>query len=134
MKPIFVYGTLRPGQHNYHFVQAHVQYAIPAEAPNLQLYDLGHFPMAFMQAGTVYGHVLWLAPVAYKSVLNQLDKLEGHPFFYERVVWQVLQKAPGQEPMWVSVWVYVGTQPERYTTYPHIIGGDWVKYLHQRSS
>lgn len=116
LTPVFVYGSLRRGQGNHgllhraHFVrETHLRGAF-------EMVSLGSFPGVFRQpeadrrlAGELYA--------VDEHTLALLDRLEGHPRFYER---QPVELACRQ-----VAWVYI-LPAESVADRPVVEGGDWV--------
>jgi gamma-glutamylcyclotransferase (GGCT)/AIG2-like uncharacterized protein YtfP len=110
---VFVYGTLMRGESNHrllataHFVaEAHTE-------PCFELFDLGHFPA--MSAGgqtVVRGEVY----AVNDQTLVRLDRLEGHPEFYQRTP---IRLADGRE---VQTYLMEDASMRRR---PAIASGDW---------
>jgi gamma-glutamylaminecyclotransferase len=78
---VFVYGTLQEAEHN-HTVLGDSTLVGPARtAPECTLYDLGPFP-ALVPGGetAVWGELYEVDG----PTLTKLDRLEGHPQFYQR--------------------------------------------------
>jgi gamma-glutamylcyclotransferase (GGCT)/AIG2-like uncharacterized protein YtfP len=108
--PFFVYGTLRPGEHNHdHFLRGRTESEEPAMMHGLVLYDGPGYPYAVEEpGGVVTGEVVTARPEAYGELLRALDRLEdyapGDPRnLYERVAREVT-RADGTA---VRAWVYV---------------------------
>src|SRR3990167_7147480 len=78
---VFVYGSLKQGFGNHHFLATteHVGRATIAFA---KLLNLGAFPgmVPGLPNQRVFGEVYRISD----EVLRQLDRLEGHPHFYSR--------------------------------------------------
>ncbi|MEV6170284.1 gamma-glutamylcyclotransferase family protein [Streptomyces sp. NPDC051954] len=110
--PFFVYGTLRPGEHNHGlFLRGRTQTEEPGRLAGAVLYDGPGYPYAVEEAGggPVYGELVTARPGAYDELLTALDRLEeyipGDPRnLYERVVREVTREADGAA---VRAWVYV---------------------------
>ncbi|MBI2388662.1 MAG: gamma-glutamylcyclotransferase [Deltaproteobacteria bacterium] len=77
----FVYGTLLRGESNHRLLQSARLVSIAITAPRYLLVDLGAFP-AMLDSGrtAVRGEVF----ACDAATLAALDRLEGHPRFYER--------------------------------------------------
>ena len=103
---VFVYGTLRAGEPNhYHYLLDH--HAIVRRArtePAFELVSLGAFPaMVAGGATAVVGEVYDVDAVT----LAALDRLEGHPRFYEVAAYVLpIEQAHGR---------------------PRIPSGDWME-------
>lgn len=76
--PVFVYGTLRPGEHNHGWVARHTVDARPAVLPDHALYAAGLPWVVPQQGAQVSGDLLRLAPGVYAAALDRLDHLEGY--------------------------------------------------------
>lgn len=78
---LFVYGTLKRGQPNHHFLAGALFLGEDQTRPEFTMYDLGAFP------GVVAGGSSSISGELYElddSTLARVDRLEGHPSFYER--------------------------------------------------
>jgi gamma-glutamylaminecyclotransferase len=78
---VFTYGTLLRGEVN-HDLLAQARFVAEARTePCFELFDLGSFPAMSMGGETaVCGEVY----AADDATLARLDRLEGHPSFYQR--------------------------------------------------
>jgi len=78
---VFVYGSLLRGEPNHRLLARSYFVTRAITAPRYQLVDLGAFP-AMLDRGrtTVVGEVYHCDA----ATLEALDRLEGHPRFYER--------------------------------------------------
>jgi gamma-glutamylcyclotransferase (GGCT)/AIG2-like uncharacterized protein YtfP len=80
--PVFVYGTLRPGQRLHRLVADAAATTRPAVLPGHQLYGTGMaFPYvtpATAGGRQVVGDLLDLDPDQYPEVLERLDGVEGY--------------------------------------------------------
>lgn len=75
--PLFVYGTLRRGQCNHHYLAGKFDRMLPA-----RLIDFGrsHPLMIVQRAGDVVeGELYFLKPAAHARTLAECDRLEGIP-------------------------------------------------------
>ncbi|MEU0271986.1 gamma-glutamylcyclotransferase [Streptomyces sp. NPDC006307] len=135
--PFFVYGTLRPGEHNHDlFLRGRTAAEEPARLPGALLYDGPGYPYLVRDAGPgevtgeleeVAGELVSAAPGEYAALLSVLDALEeylgpGHPLnLYEREVCDVRRTRDGRM---VRAWVYVAAPAARLGR--PIAGGDWL--------
>ncbi|MEU1597811.1 gamma-glutamylcyclotransferase family protein [Streptomyces sp. NPDC005708] len=129
--PFFVYGTLRPGEHNHDlFLRGRTRREEPGLLPGAVLYDGPGYPYAVEQdGGTVTGEIVTALPEAYGELLAALDRLEeyvpGDPHtLYERVRRDVTA-ADGRT---VHAWVYVAGPAVAVRLRAHgrpIESGDW---------
>ena len=123
MKPVFVYGTLKPGlRYRYLAEQAGAFSEEEAYLTGFDLYHLApeNYPALVRGAGRVYG---WR--YTYKNIsaaLKVLDRLEGlHlvPPEYERI------EAVSQ-PRDVAVWVYLYLNYARLESAELVSNGVWT--------
>jgi len=114
MAPVLVYGTLRRGFANHHWLAGCRCLGIGV-MQGLALYDLGPFPMAVpsSDAALLHGELYGVDAAA----LARLDRLEGVPRLYER--WLHPLQAGG------VAWVYVGRAAQvRHS--PRLAAGRWA--------
>lgn len=109
--PFFVYGTLRPGEHNHDlFLRGRTRSEEPGRMRGLVLYEGPGYPYAVEEpGGAVSGDIVTALPEAYRELLGTLDELEeyapGDPrSLYERVARDAV-RADGATV--VRAWVYV---------------------------
>ncbi len=109
---IFTYGTLMTGQPNHRLLARAKWIGSARTEPRFDLVDLGPFP-GLMSGGTtsVLGEIYEVD----RETLAALDRLEGHPSFYER---KTIRLANGQ---WIAAYLY----PKRPPHAAVISGGDW---------
>ena len=112
MEKIFVYGTLKKGYHNHRLLEGFA--CMPAKAPGIDLHRGFHFPYATKGPGTAIGELYEITDEA----LAKIDKLEGHPYFYQRVKHKVYD----QDFKSHEAWVYVYSKAKEY---PRIESGVW---------
>lgn len=132
--PFFVYGTLLPGQPNYHLWGQGIAGQQPATFANGRLFDMGYYPMLVEGMGSeVSGMLVTINVAHYADVLQRIDVLEGFnpqepkQGAYRRLkrVVQVIDKGRAE------AWVYLGT--DRYAaSAPLIESGDWVSHASER--
>ncbi|HEV3364332.1 MAG TPA: gamma-glutamylcyclotransferase family protein [Acidimicrobiia bacterium] len=80
-RPLFVYGTLRPGQPNWEWLLARASERVLAgRLPGVVLLDCGRYPAAVERpdAGGAAGEVVWIQPRLWPAVVAALDRLEGY--------------------------------------------------------
>ncbi|QFQ97040.1 gamma-glutamylcyclotransferase [Streptomyces phaeolivaceus] len=142
MLPFFVYGTLRPGEHNHDlFLRGRTRAEKPARMRGLTLYDGPGYPYAVEETGGgargpaggrgggVSGEIVTARPESYAELLRTLDELEeyvpGDPTnLYERVA----RGATLADGTVVRAWVYIAapTVAARLRAGGKPIeGGDW---------
>lgn len=118
--PLFVYGTLKPGEANYPRYLAGRSSAVrPASVSGAGLFTEGQYPYLLIDPDTlhasehVYGALITIRSEVYYQTLIQIDQLEdynpGNPWsLYERVVHRVQTDAG-----LVEAWVYVAGSAAR---------------------
>ncbi|GGT48065.1 gamma-glutamylcyclotransferase family protein [Streptomyces purpureus] len=126
--PFFVYGTLRPGEHNHdRFLRGRTAAEEPARLPGAVLHDGPGFPYAVPGEGEVRGALVTAAPGGYGQLLSVLDDLEeyagpGHPLnLYDREARDVVRDRDGAT---VRAWVYFAAPGTALG--PRIADGDWL--------
>lgn len=133
--PIFVYGTLRHGQSNYHpYLAGQTAREHPAILPDHALHT-GAYPYVFDTAdgSRVSGELMFPLPHLYDNVLARLDSLEGYregdeSSMYLRVQRPVQYTGADGEPHTVTAWVYhAGPDYRREASEQNRIhSGDWL--------
>lgn len=102
---VFVYGTLKKGNHNHHLI-AKANYCGKAHTTKseYQMYHLGGFPGVTKGDRVIYGEVYMVN----EDVMKSLDRLEGHPSFYERILVPVgiYGDKKGEETS-TKAWIYI---------------------------
>ena len=110
---IFVYGTLMRDEIN-HRLLATARFVAEAQTePCFELFDLGHFPAMSTSGQTVVRGEVYAVD---DQTLVRLDRLEGHPEFYQRTP---IRLADGQE---VQTYLMGDARMRRR---PAILSGDW---------
>lgn len=135
--PVFVYGTLRPGQGNYrHLLADHAIMDRPAQVHGYALYGAG-IPYAVPERDSViHGSVVWIDPAAYAATLLDLDHLEGYRLdrptqsHYVRVqriaTSPTAPSAAGSRNATHQVWMYEAGPRFNRDSFRRIESGDWV--------
>jgi gamma-glutamylcyclotransferase (GGCT)/AIG2-like uncharacterized protein YtfP len=133
MLPFFVYGTLRPGESNYHLLQGQTLSEQSAHVRGLCLYSLGTYPMMVKSTNPderVWGELVVIKPQAYPQVVKHLDELEeydpANPLssLYQRITYPI--HLDGGET--VTAWLYIGQHEVIKLSDPRIWDGDWVRF------
>ncbi|GGR75139.1 gamma-glutamylcyclotransferase [Streptomyces aureoverticillatus] len=109
--PVFVYGTLRPGERNHAaYLRGRITSTTPARLPHTVLYAGPGYPYAVEtpEATQVDGDLITPDPTAYETLLAALDHLEdyspGDPRnLYERVAREVTCEDGTRTRAWVYV-------------------------------
>jgi gamma-glutamylcyclotransferase (GGCT)/AIG2-like uncharacterized protein YtfP len=92
VKKLFVYGTLMKEQMNHGYLEGYL------EMKQAYVEDVQHsggaraFPMIELGEGIQYGELYFFQDEHFNNIiLPNVDRLEGHPKFYERVDWEVYE-------------------------------------------
>lgn len=116
MTRLFVYGTLRRGEWNHSLLESARFIGDARTRPEFELYSLGGCPGMVAGRSVVLGEVYEVTP----AELESIDRLEGHPHFYERM----------------RIVLADGTRAETYllprravSGRPRIDSGDWRSYV-----
>ncbi len=128
--PIFIYGTLLPGEPNHPLLNGAVVAWQPARLPGARLYDLGYFPMLVdAPGGEARGLLIRLRTEQYDRLLALLDRVEGigeatwgRPLFQRRQ--RVVITTGGRD---VVAWTYLGWPP--YVAGLEPIDSDWKSHV-----
>lgn len=112
MEALFVYGTLKQGQANHHWLAGRPVQS--AWAPGLVLHQGPGYPFAALGGGVVKGELVLVEP----ALLRKLDVFEGCPQDYQRVRRSVTL-APGVA---CQAWVYLASQQP---ITPQLPSGEW---------
>lgn len=114
--PVFVYGTLRPGQKNYpRYLQGRTLREHSATVcGRLYLVDDGGYPYLTSGNGRVFGEVVELRPEHYREALRELDELEEYdPRDEEHSVYlRRKTEATLEDGERLTAWVYYWNCPE----------------------
>jgi gamma-glutamylaminecyclotransferase len=117
---LFVYGSLKRGQHNHRLLRGQTFVAEAATLPRYRLLDLGPYP-GLVQAAAggrpIRGEV-WRVDAA---TLARLDRFEGVPHLYDR---RPVELADG--PQAVEAYFYnrdAAGYPECGTSWPAVPSG-----------
>jgi gamma-glutamylcyclotransferase (GGCT)/AIG2-like uncharacterized protein YtfP len=132
--PVFVYGTLRPGQPNYRVLAGSTIAEHPATLADHQLYIVGLPYVTPADGATVIGTLMVLAPGSYPRVLETLDRLEGYRAdgeefsHYLRRPCQVTYTDGAGHQQIVTAWVYLAGPhaAARLTPDQRSATGDWL--------
>ncbi len=113
MHRVFVYGTLKRGEANHHWL-AGGRFGGRRRLRGVRLHDLGPYPMAVPaeDAALIHGELYAVDPAG----LAALDRLEDVPVEYERHCLLLTDDT--------EAWVYLG-RPEQVRGRPVVPYGDW---------
>ncbi len=117
LRPVAVYGTLRPPMHNYaHYLDGMTVSERRGVVRDQALYVRGLPYVVDQPGGEVVVDVMTIRPGLYAEVLRKLDHLEGYdPRYpdeghYRRVERVVSLDTPGGGTVDVTCWLYVAAQ------------------------
>ncbi len=115
---LFVYGTLRPGEQRWPFLQPFVTDEGHDESVVGTLYDTGHgYPAArFDRPGTIYGRAYSLNLDRLDEALQLLDDVEG-------AVIDLFRRVAITTSNGVEAWAYEYCGESQL---PEIAHGDWI--------
>lgn len=99
MTAVAVYGTLKKGKHNHGWLQGS-KFIGKCFIPNTTMYISGLPYLTLTEGDGCYAELYDVND----SVLRGLDRLEGHPDFYRRVVLPVVELETGHK---ATAWCYV---------------------------
>jgi gamma-glutamylcyclotransferase (GGCT)/AIG2-like uncharacterized protein YtfP len=109
---VFVYGTLRKGEHNHHYLSTAQFLGLHESDAEYTLYDLGPYPGVSEGYRSVQGEVYMIDD----DTLAELDKLEDVPVEYRR---ESISTPFGE------AWIYIYQDTEHLTD--EISSGDWCQ-------
>lgn len=96
---LFVYGTLKRGHCNHYLLEGCEFLGNAETKEKYALYEAG---IPYLVKGKKVSHVKGEVYKVPEYVLKQIDRLEGHPFFYKREKAKVVLK-DGKE---IDAWIY----------------------------
>ena len=120
IRHVFVYGTLRPGDVRWHFLEPFVVDGGWSDSVGGRLFDTGlDYPAALFDTdGTIHGNTFALLEWSMQRALEVLDEVEGVvDGEYAR---QIVHTARG-----VDAWAYAGGADLARTPIP---SGDWFHH------
>ncbi|WP_428774954.1 gamma-glutamylcyclotransferase family protein [Vibrio sp.] len=109
---VFVYGTLRQGESNHHYMQSAQLLGLHETQPEYALYDLGPYPAVIEGHHAIQGEVYLVD----SETLAELDKLEDVPVEYRR---ELIDTPYGQ------AWIYLYQDSAHLDSL--IASGDWCQ-------
>lgn len=147
--PLFVYGTLRPGQVQYQYLRGKTRAEYPACMEGVCLFSLTSFPMLVsldrlpphlnrddILHTRVYGNLVVPHERHYERLLTQLDRYEDYNpcETQESMYWRELREVTVlfPEPQAVQAWVYMGNPQFLTPEHSVIQSGDWVQHCEHR--
>lgn len=110
---VFVYGTLLKGEYNHHVLGWAQFVGTTKTPPKYDLFNLGSYPAMVAGGSTAVKGELYAVD---DEILSRLDRLEGHPEYYERIEIQLEDTT--------QVHTYL-MERDRVTGCPRVSSGDW---------
>lgn len=114
--PVFVYGTLRPGQKNYPgYLQGRTLRERKATVcGRLYFLDDGGYPYLTSGRGSVFGELIELFPEQYEELLREIDKLEQYDPLDEKHSVYLRRKTEAilEDGERVTAWTYYWNCPK----------------------
>lgn len=125
--PLFVYGTLRPGEQNF---SRYLQPAVTKIQPgtiNARLFSFAgdDYPFILPGPGLVVGELVDIQPALWLKTLSAVDRLEDYDPQAEASSWYLRRQVSVRRGDGVAVlaWTYYWNRPETLGTL--LPGGDW---------
>lgn len=112
MHLVFVYGTLRQGEANHHYLAGSQRLGMWVTPPSYALHDLGPYPGLSAGQQSIQGEVYQVDD----STLAQLDILEDVPVEYRR---------ENIDTPYGLAWIYIYQDTSRLNSL--IESGDWCQ-------
>mmetsp|Transcript_59037 Transcript_59037/g.175543 ORF Transcript_59037/g.175543 Transcript_59037/m.175543 type:complete len:141 (-) Transcript_59037:434-856(-) len=124
--PVFVYGTLRKGHHNWRAILAPVT-GVEAKTARAAytMRSWGNFPAVYAGGGTsILGEVFDVPD----DILARLDELEGRPTWYKREEVEVVAERGGSGGARMA-WMYIMPGLKNDVRGEAIDSGDWNDHV-----
>lgn len=114
---VFVYGSLRRGESNHHYLRAAAYLGEYVTAAAYTMFDLGAYPGVVATGVTrIKGEVYAID----RLILRHLDVLEDYPCSYGRKTLAT---------PWGAAWIYLYQQALHGSS--AVAQGDWLRYVQQ---
>ncbi len=129
--PIFVYGTLLPGQPNAFIWRDSIRDVEQAQIDDCCLYDLRQYPAMVNREGyTVHGRLVWVAEERFSHMIEDLDFFEGFDpqRLQESNFRRVKVQVSTHDGQLVKAWTYMGCE-QHVQGCPIIESGDWANHV-----
>ncbi len=125
MAIIFVYGTLRRGECNSHYLKNSV-FLRTDIVKGFVMADLGQYPMVFetgLGDDTITIEVYEIDDTTLKRIdlLEEYEENNPHSYYLRKEI----QSASG-----ISGFIYYGKERDKYRGFGPVPGGDWKKRSH----
>jgi gamma-glutamylcyclotransferase (GGCT)/AIG2-like uncharacterized protein YtfP len=130
-RPLFVYGTLLPGEPLYAEIESSVLFYKVGVLCMFELYDMGSYPAAcfvFNIDKSVMGQILYLDTNLWTKTMGLIDRIEGEGHLYHRSLYRVYVPEENRPE---TAWVYVMERPlilkQRGKPIP---SGNWISHYY----
>lgn len=121
---VAVYGTLREGFGNHYLLRDAKRLGDFKTEPDVyKMLSFGGFPALTVAGDESVPPVVCEVYEVDDATLANLDRLEGHPGWYQR---HEIDSPFG------SVWIYVMPRTSTSRSYPAVESGDWAEYRNLR--
>lgn len=128
VRPIFVYGTLRPGAMQHSIIRGYMEKSQPATIQGYQMYRFGRFPGVVRRPSTplpVRGELIYIKSDVYEECLVKLDKYESAGWLFDRVE-EFAQLDYFIDP--VPCWLYVANEDNLIVSENNLVReNDWFE-------
>ena len=120
-----MYGSLLPGLHNNWLLRHAKLLGHHQTRPVYDMFSLGYYPAVCCGGATAISGALYQVS---RNTLADLDRLEGHPHWYQRELVDLSPKG-APEPLWAWMYLLSRNQPEiRGRRAEHVPSGDWLAF------
>lgn len=131
--PVLVYGTLRPGQHNYtNFLEGTTIFETTVKVDGFRMHGGYGFPYVIEggEEESIVAELVYIDPEIYARVVSRLDFLEGYrgegkTNHYDRRTATVVVDGHA-----IEAWIYVAGAYGRdgLEKLPVVEDGDWINF------
>lgn len=124
LESVFVYGTLKRGRSNHYIIaqDASAKCLFDDAFISGEMYDMGRYPAVVLSNKNLVFGELWYVDHA---TLLRMDKLEGHPNYYRRMLVPIL--GAERNPAGYVAWVYTMRKDQFHDRLEPMRVGNWMK-------
>ena len=101
---VFVYGTLRQGHGNHHLLKDAYSYGVGSTVDSYAMYLTSGYP--YVTSSEAHYPIVGEMYAVDDATLEELDRMEGHPRYYERREISVIVDGERYSP-----WMYFRNPP-----------------------